>query len=418
MRNGIFAAVLALLGGSSLAWGQEACVTGLPVTNFDGCACPCPPRIWGSAEYLMWWSKGQSLNTPLVTSTTNFADPQSGGIGRPGTQVLLGPGGGDNLNYPLLSGVRATVGGWIDRGGNIGVEGTGFWLQQATASRTYSSNSAGSPQIGNPINDAFNGGIPNSIASTFPIAPANGFGNITVSSQTQLWGAEANGVLNVLRNQTFTVDLLGGFRYADLTENLGIVSHSTNLTPVAGGGGVNFLNNSFDGTTTNSDLFRTRNQFYGGTVGARAQADLGRFIVNLTGKVSLGTNQESLDIQGNSTLQLKSGGIQTAQGGIYALPSNIGHYTHSNFSVIPEAELKVGYKITPRITAFAGYNFMYWSDVARPGQQVNPNVDIRQVPVAPPGLYAPNANLQPQAQAFHQSGFWTQGVTFGLEFKF
>ncbi len=100
------------------------------------------------------------------------------------------------------------------------------------------------------------------------------------------------------------------------------------------------------------------------------------------------------------------------------MPSNIGHYTHNAFSVIPEVELKVGYKITQRLHCFVGYNFMYWSDVARPGQQVNPNVDIRQVPVAPPGLYAPNSQLQPFGQQIKNSGFWTQGVTFGVELKF
>ena len=63
MRNGIFAAVLALLGGSSLAWGQESSLTGLPITSFDNCACPCPPRIWGSAEYLMWWTMADKVRS-------------------------------------------------------------------------------------------------------------------------------------------------------------------------------------------------------------------------------------------------------------------------------------------------------------------------------------------------------------------
>ncbi len=305
MRNGMLAAVLALVGGTGMAWGQES-LTGLPVIPcVDACACPCPPHFWANAEYLMWWAKNSSSSTPLVTSTTNFADPQSGGVGRPGTNILFGPGG-DSNSYGILSGARVTVGGWIDREGKFGAEASGFWLQQATASRTYSSNNVGSPQLGNPINDVFNGGIPNSIASTFPLAAANGFGDITVSSQIQLWGVEANGVVNVLRNNGLSVDLLGGFRYADLTESLSIVSHSTNLTPVAMGGGVNFLNNTFDGTTTNSDGFRTRNQFYGGTAGARAEADLGRFIVNLTGKVSMGTNNQTMDIQGFSTLRKKA----------------------------------------------------------------------------------------------------------------
>jgi Putative beta barrel porin-7 (BBP7) len=43
----------------------------------------------------------------------------------------------------------------------------------------------------------------------------------------------------------------------------------------------------------------------------------------------------------------RSGGATvTTPGGLYALPGNIGHYTHDEFSVVPELGINVGYQVT------------------------------------------------------------------------
>ena len=50
---------------------------------------PHAPRVWGSAEYLLWWTKVSPVPVPLVTSASPDAFT-SGAIGQPGTAVLLG----------------------------------------------------------------------------------------------------------------------------------------------------------------------------------------------------------------------------------------------------------------------------------------------------------------------------------------
>src|SRR4051812_38269334 len=96
MRKGILAAALSLLGGGSMALGQEITTSVVPMQTAPTCSAP---RIWGSAEYLLWWVKEQNLSSPLLTTTSNpnVVDAAgfnvAGGIGRAGTSVLVGDGG-------------------------------------------------------------------------------------------------------------------------------------------------------------------------------------------------------------------------------------------------------------------------------------------------------------------------------------
>jgi len=69
------------------------------------------------------------------------------------------------------------------------------------------------------------------------------------------------------------------------------------------------------------------------------------------------------------------------QGGLLALPSNIGTQTRNRFAVIPELGVKVGYQLTDHIRVYAGYNFLYASSVVRPGNQIDPVINRAQLPL-------------------------------------
>jgi hypothetical protein len=440
MKN-IFATGLSFLVLAGVAWGQEPPVASAPARGSTGAvsaqktgsglplpddvpllddavlnATPAPPPIWGGAEYLFWWVKGQHLSTPLVTTSTNLGATDAagnnvaGGLGQPGTIILVGPG----ASYGPLSGGRFTLGGWLDREGTIGVEARGFFLGTSSFHRTESSGPAGSPLIGLPITDVsgLSGGGQNAIVESFPGTFAGGD---TVISHSRLWGAEANGIVNIRRTSTWSLDVIAGFRYLDLREDLSVIGQSSNLVPVAAGGGVAFLNNFFDGTVTSTDRFNTSNHFYGGQLGARVNKQFGSAFVNLTAKVALGSTHQVSDILGYSTLQTISGTTAATLGGTYAVASNIGQRTSDQFSVVPEVDFKIGYNFTPRIRTFVGYNFMYWSRVARPGEQIDPRVDVRQVPTVPGFDGAAHSFPSP---VLRNSDFWAQGITAGLEFRY
>ena len=103
-------------------------------------------------------------------------------------------------------------------------------------------------------------------------------------------------------------------------------------------------------------------------------------------------------------------------GGYFALPTNIGRQSRDDFTVVPELTLKVGCDILPGVHAFVGYDLLYWSQVVRPGSEVDRNINISQsTPISGGGtLVGPAAPLP----LFNKTDFYANGITFGVELRF
>ncbi len=105
------------------------------------------PRFWARSEYLQWWVKDAPLPVPIVTTgNPNVGFPTlntAGGIGQPLTQILLG---NQNLDFGSFSGMRFTLGGWIDDDRVIGVEVSGFMLERRPYNFAAASDATGTPR--------------------------------------------------------------------------------------------------------------------------------------------------------------------------------------------------------------------------------------------------------------------------------
>lgn len=75
--------------------------------------------------------------------------------------------------------------------------------------------------------------------------------------------------------------------------------------------------------------------------------------------------------------------------------------------------MRLGYQIAPRVAVTAGYTFMYWTGVARPGEQIDTVVNPSQIP---PGTL--NGPARPAFNGVNTSDIWIQGISTGLEFRF
>jgi hypothetical protein len=372
-------------------------------------------RVWAHAEYLLWWVKSAPLPVPLVTTgnpSVGF-DPTmvntvntAGAIGQPGTRVLLGD---DNLPFAASSGVRLTLGGWISPDERLGIEGSGFILSRVSNTFAAASDNSGNPPLYFPIFS----GIANAERAV-PIAdPLRGFsGDVTVTSTLQLWGAEGNALCAIYRGEVVDFSLLAGFRYADLRESLQNHNSTTDLIF----GNVSVLN----------DSFQTSNQFYGGQIGGRLGIQHDWLSLDVTGKVALGSIHQLIDIQGNITQlgpnPLAPPGPGTFPGGLYAQSTNIGLHNANPlsvpFSVLPSLELKLVGQLTRRIQVFAGYDFMYWTQVLRPGNQINHNVNLSQNAVLDPNGVGTLVGPAQPALILNRSDFWAQGINLGLELRY
>ena len=167
-----------------------------------------------------------------------------------------------------------------------------------------------------------------------------------------------------------------------------------------------------------TDHFATQNHFFGGNVGLDALWYWGRWSVEMRGQLALGDTVQLLDISGSQRFVSTTGAVQNFTGGLLALPSNIGHYNRNAFSVVPEIGVNLGYQILPCLRGFIGYNFLYWSNVIRPGTSIDTSLDVTKIPNFPlTPEPAPVSGLHP-APIFNEVGFWAQGLTFGLEFVY
>ena len=88
-------------------------------------------------------------------------------------------------------------------------------------------------------------------------------------------------------------------------------------------------------------------------------------------KLALGNTSSEVFIDGLTTITLPGAAPTTEPGSKLALPSNMGRYEQDSFSMVPELTARVNYQITPCWHASLAYTFVYWSHVARAGNQID-----------------------------------------------
>src|SRR5262249_13172080 len=126
-------------------------------------------------------------------------------------------------------------------------------------------------------------------------------GSVTVNMRNELWGAEANARLNMSGCSRYRADLLVGFRYLDVEDDLSIAS-VTRSTPASPNTLIPFNRQTIGAPFTLGvlDSFQTRNQYYGGQLGFHLETTRGRLFANLRTKVALGVMHQEADIAGLS----------------------------------------------------------------------------------------------------------------------
>ncbi|HYV34083.1 MAG TPA: BBP7 family outer membrane beta-barrel protein [Gemmataceae bacterium] len=365
-----------------------------------------PREFWMTLDYLLWWSKaGPNPNTLVTVGSVN--DPVAGGLGQPGTQVIFG---GHNVDFGALSGIRVYGGWWLPCCPVLGLEAGFLTLGQNSQKVSAFSDPNGSPVIARPFINA----LDSSESAYIDSYPGMASGGVTVRFSTEFDSWELNMAVNMLHYRNFSWDLQGGFRAVDLVEDLQIRDVLEPLTP----GAFTFRGGPADppNLITDFDHIRTTNHFYGGQIGSRMQWEWCRWNLGMTAKVALGVTQEAITVDGSSSLLSPGNPAFTTPGGIFALSSNMGRVHRNIFTVVPEAGFNLGYQFTPHIGMQFGYTFLYWSNVVRPGSQVDRTVNPTLVPTDQSyGNFTGPARpgLTPQS-----TDYWTQGINVGLTFRF
>ncbi len=380
-----------------------------------------PGRFWIRADYMQWWTSGMRIPALITTATGTGVTPV-GALGNSTTEVLYG-------NSSILGGgrsnVRLTFGGWLDRCHRWGIEADYFSL--GGLSTTYDTGtSTGTPMLFRPF---YNTGSGTSVAlqdAEIIAYPGASTGSATITADTYMDSAGAWLRYNLCEGcngsdpgcgscspcetgcgsgdscdpcsmRYCRTDLIAGYRYYTLGDNLGIHEELTDNA-----------RNHYSIT----DTFQTKNEFHGAELGLNTQLRRGRWSLDLLSKVALGNNTRTVSINGNTVFTNSTGESTTEAGGLLATRTNMGKYSSNSFAMIPQIGLELGYQLSCRTRVFVGYNLLYWGDVYRAGDQIDMNVDPSNLP----SVVLPSSHF-PQYQGASTS-FWAQGINIGGEFRF
>src|SRR5207244_3670696 len=105
--------------------------------------------------------------------------------------------------------------------------------------------------------------------------------------------------------------------------------------------------------------------FYGGQVGLNLAWQRNRWDFELRPVVALGATRQRLSVDGQQDFTAPNGTVSTFTGGLLALPGNIRTETRTEFTVVPQVTLQIGYQVTSNLRAFVGYDYLWWSNVIR-----------------------------------------------------
>lgn len=365
-----------------------------------------PNRYFVQGEYLLWWMPG--FGTPVL-GTTNANTALNGYLGEPGTTSLLGPG---NFGNSTRSGFRIRAGAWLDDCGSCGIDGSFFFLGSQSTSAVF--NSAQDPLITRPVY------VPNLIPGTNTPLGENGEavavpgilnGSLSARATSQLLGADVNARKSLFNTCDARAEVFIGYRFLNLRESL---TMTEDITVVGAGGNRVAVTDPIGTHVVVQDKFATNNYFNGGQIGGLYERRVGRWQFDARGSFAMGDTTQVLNIDGFQIRQQPGAAPTTYRGGLLAAGPNLGRFTSNRFSVVPELTLNVGYWVTPGIRLYAGYNFLLWTNVIRPGDQIDHVVDLASVPNSLVTTTSATSHPRP---IFKQTDLVVNGIQFGIDLR-
>lgn len=369
-----------------------------PPMAHDGCGCAtcatptacgsCLPfpacysgRYWFNAEFLLWWRNGRNL-PPLVTA---------GGAGAlPGSTVLFGNG---EYNETPTAGLRIDFGFWLDPCERWGVGGRLFGVSDGQISFAADSNQF--PLLARPFFDAADGNTPTAQIIASPTAGTTG--SVLIDGNSEIGGGDVYFQRALWRAPCTNLDLLVGYQSAYIDESLSIASQTF------GSNGNIFV----------EDHFATENKYNAAYFGLAGEFRRGCWSLEMALRFGFGNMNQNAIISGSTTTQSGVPPItnSTNSGLLAQSATNGGTHTRDEFAFAEDISFKLAYRPIERLKLTLGYSLMYWSDVLRPGDQINLQVDSRLFP-------DPTFPATQPAFDFNSTHLIVHGLTFGGELKF
>jgi hypothetical protein len=366
-------------------------------------------KYWLDVDYARMWISDVAL-PPLITSSASGVPLGFAGVlGQSTTATRVG---GYSLSPNPSSGLFFSAGSWVNSLEDRGLEINGlFWFGSTRSFTAFADGSPNSITLARPVIDAGTGR---------PAAFYTGFAGIlagasSASVGTDLWGVDANCLGRCSISEAISLTLLGGLRtlsfdQAVVTQDTSIPLGATTI-PVA-----NAVVVSNPNLARITDSFDATNRFFGGQVGFRTNIDTGRLGLGFGFKIALGSTFQTLDINGRSEAVTPGGQVfASVPGGLLANSANIGRYEHNAFSVVPNIDLRVSYRLCDNLHAFFSYDYLLWNHVLTPAPQISRTVNGGNVPTS--GVFNAGAGAI-GSSTLTQTNFAVNSLLFGLRWTY
>ena len=292
-----------------------------------------------------------------------------------------------------------------------GIDAGFLILGRNSHSAVFRSDPAGNPALGLPVVLAPDAAGAGGASTTRPPSPASPPGPSARPPPSATFGSEINVSRALVVDRGLRLEGALGFTHFGIREELFVGTDRTALVPFAGFGGTV---NPGDRITT-LDRYRASTDFYGPQLALRWTSSNGPLTCGAAVRVGLGASEMVYQLDGGTSVT-SGGGTLTVPNGLTVLDTNAGRHYRSTFAVLVGGDFTLAYAVTDRLVLRLGYSFTYLSNAARPGLVANRNVDQTRVPLDATFGTGPLTN-QPTF-AFTDQGFWVQGVTLGVEFRF
>ncbi len=381
--------------------GDEVCCTSSTMVNRE------VERIWVGIEYLAWQLDGSRL-PPLVTaSPAGTPLNQAGRLDDPSTVILAG---NEIVGDGWRDGYRIRGGFWLD---NCRTWAIGFdYFDAGGDGYDYLSDSPPGLIVGRPFFNTQLGeddvelvSVPNELDGSVRVHANSDFRGAGAAMHQLLWCCGDPDSCCPSQNLMFLV----GYRHYQFNSGLSINEDLTVLpgttTPLVPG--TNILV---------EDRFSARNEFHGGELGLQGRVKQSWWWVDGLAKLAIGNMHRSVAVDGSTVNTVPGGGQAEFVGGLLTSElTNIGVYSDNKTVVIPEFRLGVGFQITQRVSAKAGYNVIIWNEVAHAAAHLPPGlaVDPRNLPPTQAG-----GGPEPEFPGIRGSNLVAHGIDVGLEFTY
>jgi hypothetical protein len=344
---------------------------------------------FGGLEYLIWYNKGIQL-PPLVTTSPNGTPQATAGVLPPvGNATVLF--GNNEIDDDRQSGARLTFGMWTDACHNLGI-GAKLYGVDGGATR-FNQTAAGNPILARPFFDA--DPIVNQENALLISFPGVATGTINISAANDILGSEVFIRSLLDQGSCYRIDLIAGWQYNRIDSDLSI-----NSEHVAGATTFRF-----------NDQFDAENEYNAGTIGLYTEIYRNGLTFSAAGKIGIGAMHQEVLINGTNSVTVGGATVTTA-GGFLTQPTNIGTFDQDVLTWSPEVNFRMSYAVSPGISLSLGYTFLYWTQVAFAGDQVDRVINSTQLnggalvgPARPTFL-------------FRDTDFWVQSLDLGLTLNY